>query len=81
MKDTRTTSLAYNIQDAELEISMAIGCLEWAETKIVKTIPQNEFLREHLDHRIIGLEQALITIKKVKAYLQEKETNKEPNDE
>lgn len=81
MKDTRTTSLAYNIQDAELEISMAIGCLEWAETKIVKTIPQNEFLREHLDHRIIGLEQALITIKKVKAYLQEKETSKEPNDE
>lgn len=81
MKDTKESSLAYNIQDAELEISMAIGCLEWAETKIVKTIPQNEFLREHLDHRIIGLEQALITIKKIKAYLQEKETSKEPNDE
>lgn len=82
MNDTRTSSLADKIQDAEIEISLAIGCLgclEWEETRL--TIPQNQFLSEHLDHRIMGLEQALMTIKKVKAYLQEKETSKEPNDE
>ena len=81
MNDTRTSSLTYNIQDAEIEISLAIGCIEWAKTRL--TIPQSEFLSEHLAHRIMGLEQALMTIKKVKAYLQESErcSEKEPNDE
>ena len=61
MKDTQESSLAYNIQDAELEISMAIGCLEWAKMIVPSSIDKS--ICDHIDQRIAGLEKALAILK------------------
>ena len=65
--------LEERIQDAEIEISLAIGCIEWAETRL--TIQQNQFLSEHLNHRIIGLEQALNTLKELDAIVHKEQAD------
>ena len=53
------------IQDAEIEISLAIGCLEWAMTQA--NGPINNHIKVHIDSRVYGLEKALRTIKELKA--------------
>lgn len=54
------------IIDAELEISLAIGILEWAETLVPRGWVSMDFLKDHISHRVSGLEDALITFKRIK---------------
>ena len=54
------------IQDAEIEISLAIGILEWTRTVASKTYCA-PFLGNHVNSRIDGLENALRTIRELKA--------------
>ena len=60
------TEIERKIQDAEIEISLAIGCLEWAKSMTFNNycIP---FIGEHISGRIDGLENALRTIRELKA--------------
>lgn len=59
------TEIEEKIQDAEIEISLAIGCLEWAMTQA--NGPINNHIKVHIDSRVYGLEKALRTIKELKA--------------
>ena len=59
------TEIEEKIQDAEIEISLAIGCLEWAMTQA--NGPINNHIKAHIDSRVYGLEKALRTIKELKA--------------
>jgi len=54
------------IQDAEIEISLAIGCLEWAKSMTFNNycIP---FIGGHISGRIDGLERALRTFRELEA--------------
>lgn len=63
------------IVNAEIEVSLAIGVLKWAETIIpsgwAETIIPSEwahtqFLKDHISQRVRGLEDALITLKRIK---------------
>ena len=54
------------ITEAELEISLATGVLEWAETLIPKGWVSMDFLKDQISHRVSGLEDALITFKRIK---------------
>ena len=60
------TELERKIQDAEIEISLAIGILEWTRAVASKTYCA-PFLSEHINGRIYGLENALRTIRVLKA--------------
>ena len=60
------TEIERKIQDAEIEISLAIGILEWTRTVASKTYCA-PFLSEHINGRIYGLENALRTIRALKA--------------
>lgn len=53
------------IQDAEIEISLAIGILEWARTKVTNTVSKH--INDHICLRIDGLEKALRTLRELKA--------------
>lgn len=57
------------IQDAEIEISLAIGCLEWLRALASKRY-YAQFLGSHIGDRIAGLERALKTIRELKAEAQ-----------
>ncbi|MCI6068202.1 MAG: hypothetical protein MR707_08280 [Galactobacillus timonensis] len=60
------TEIERKIQDAEIEISLAIGILEWTRTVASKTYCA-PFLGSHVNGRIDGLENALRTIRELKA--------------
>lgn len=72
------TEIEEKIQDAEIEISLAIGCLEWARGMVSKQYCA-PFLSGHICGRIDGLEKALRTIKELKTIaLEEKADVHEP---
>ena len=60
------TEIERKIQDAEIEISLAIGILEWTRT-VASKIYCAPFLSSHVNGRIYGLENALRTIRALKA--------------
>ena len=60
------TEIERKIQDAEIEISLAIGILEWTSEVASKTYCA-PFLSGHISGRIGGLENALRTIRELKA--------------
>lgn len=55
------TEIEEKIQDAEVEIAMAIGCLAWVQ-KMTKD-EYNSHIYDHINQRIAGLEKALATLK------------------
>lgn len=57
------TEIEEKIQDAEIEISLAVGCLEWARTKV--TNPVRKHIYDHICGRILGLDAALNTLKEL----------------
>lgn len=58
-----TDDIYDKLQDAEVEIAMAMGCLAWAQ-KMAKG-EYNSHIYDHLNERIKGLADALDTIKAV----------------
>lgn len=62
------------IQDAEIEISLAIGCLEWAKSMTFNNycIP---FIGEHISGRIDGLERALRTLRELDAIVHKEQAD------
>ena len=60
------TEIERKIQDAEIEISLAIGILEWTKMVASKTFCA-PLLGEHINGRIYGLEKSLRTIRELKA--------------
>lgn len=65
------TELEEKLQDAEVEIAMAMGCLAWAQ-KMTKG-EYNSHIYDHLNDRIKGLADALDTIKAVKCGIESME--------
>ncbi|MDY6281863.1 MAG: helix-turn-helix transcriptional regulator [Erysipelotrichaceae bacterium] len=59
-----TDDINDKLQDAEVEIAMAMGCLAWAQ-KMTKG-EYNSHIYDHLNDRIKGLADALDTIKAVR---------------
>ena len=60
------TEMEMKIMDARIEISLAIGCLEWARGMVSKQYCA-PFLSGHICGRIDGLEKSLRTIRELKA--------------
>ena len=68
------TEIERKIQDAEIEISLAIGILEWTRAVASKTFCA-PFLSEHINGRIYGLENALRTIRALKAIVHKEQAD------
>lgn len=63
-----TDDIYEKLQDAEVEIAMAMGCLAWAQ-KMAKG-EYNSHIYDHLNDRIKGLADALDTIKAVECRIE-----------
>lgn len=68
------TEIEEKIQDAEIEISLAIGCLEWARGMVSKQYCA-PFLSGHICGRIDGLEKALNTLKELDAIMHKEQAD------
>ena len=55
------TEIEEKIQVADIEICLAIGCLEWAKMIVPSSIDKS--VCDHINQRIAGLEKALATLK------------------
>lgn len=66
-----TDDIYEKLQDAEVEIAMAMGCLAWAQ-KMAKG-EYNSHIYDHLNDRIKGLADALDTIKAVECRIESME--------
>ena len=67
------TELEEKLQDAEVEIAMAMGCLAWAQ-KMTKG-EYNSHIYDHLNDRIDGLEKALNTLKELDAIVHKEQAD------
>ena len=68
------TEMEMKIMDARIEISLAIGCLEWARGMVSKQYCA-PFLSGHICGRIDGLEKALNTLKELDAIVHKEQAD------
>ena len=57
------TEIEMKIMDAMIEISLAMGCLEWTKMIIPSSIDKSVY--DHINQRISGLKKALATLKEL----------------
>ena len=68
------TEMEMKIMDARIEISLAIGCLEWARGMVSKQYCA-PFLSGHICVRIDGLERALRTLRELEAIVHKEQAD------